>query len=183
MARKSTSKRSKFKTVKRKRAARPHGARETQRQQAMQVLRSFRIIFGSVREHFRSVEKACGVSGSQLWILKEVARTPDIGVSELATRLAIHQSTGSQLVEKLVRSGHLVKRRSHDDQRRVGLQVTARGRRTLECAPGPSEGLLPEALSELAAPKLAGLQQSLQWVIAKLDLEVTDAADEPLANL
>ena len=78
----------------------------------MAVLRSFRVIFGSVRQHFREVEKTCGVSGSQLWILQEVSRNGGIGVSDLASRLAIHQSTCSQLVDKLVRSGHIVKRRS-----------------------------------------------------------------------
>jgi MarR family transcriptional regulator, organic hydroperoxide resistance regulator len=149
----------------------------------MAVLRSFRVIFGSVRQHFREVERRCGVSGSQLWILREICHTPGIGVSELAGRLAIHQSTCSQLVEKLVRSGHVTKRRSSDDQRRVGLTVSRKGQRTVECAPGPAEGLLPEALGELSTHSLIALERSLQQVIRRLDLEVEEAADQPLADL
>jgi MarR family transcriptional regulator, organic hydroperoxide resistance regulator len=153
------------------------------RQQAMHVLRSFRVIYGSVRHHFREIEKRCGVSGSQLWILQQVHQHPGIGVSELAHRLAIHQSTCSQLVEKLVNAGQLVKSRSSEDQRRVGLSVTRKGKGTVACAPGPAEGVLPEALGELSTRSLKSLQRSLLEVIQHLELEVERAAGEPLADL
>ena len=48
-------------------------AKRNKSQLSVQVLKKFRIIFGSVRQHFREVEKTCGVTGSQLWILQEVA--------------------------------------------------------------------------------------------------------------
>ena len=47
---------------------------------ALIVLKQFRLIYGSVRQHFREVEHNCGVSGSQLWLLHEIARTPGVGV-------------------------------------------------------------------------------------------------------
>ncbi|HEY1089947.1 MAG TPA: MarR family transcriptional regulator, partial [Burkholderiaceae bacterium] len=59
----------------------------------LHVLKKFRLIFGGVRRHFKQLEASCGLSGSQLWILQEVVRTPGVGISELAARLAIHQST------------------------------------------------------------------------------------------
>ncbi|WP_261379364.1 MarR family winged helix-turn-helix transcriptional regulator [Denitratisoma sp. DHT3] len=104
----------------------------------MDVLRKFRLIFGSVRQHFREIEQNCGVSGSQLWILQEVAGLPGLGVSELAGRLAIHQSTCSQLVDKLVARGLLVKQRSVEDQRRVGLSLSAEAEGILGRAAGPA---------------------------------------------
>ena len=91
---------------------------------ALTVLKQFRLIFGSVRHHFREVEQSCGVSGSQLWLLHEIAHTPGVGVSELAARLSIHQSTCSQLVDKLEARGLISKARKADDQRRVGVQLT-----------------------------------------------------------
>lgn len=158
-------------------AARGHEA------QALLVLRSFRVIFGSVRQHFREVEKRCGVSGSQLWILREVQREPGVGVSALAIKLGIHQSTCSQLVDKLVRGGYIGKFRSREDQRRVGLKATRRGGRTIACAPGPAEGLLPEALGELSASSLRSLNLSLKKLIRHMDLQASAAADEPLASM
>jgi DNA-binding MarR family transcriptional regulator len=150
---------------------------------SIEVLKSFRIIYGSVRQHFRDVQRTTGISGSQLWILHEVMQTPGIGVSELADKLAIHQSTCSQLVEKLVRAALMAKTRSSDDQRRVGLSVTARGKRTLASAPGPAEGLLPDAIAEISPATRRGLQRGLQQVIAALDLKDEAAGTTHLADL
>lgn len=158
-------------------------ATHLRQQKLVRVLRDFRIIYGSVRHHYKQVERLCGVSGSQLWMLREIKRMPGIGVSELAQELAIHQSTCSQLVDKLVRSGHVTKKRSQDDQRRVGLQITKQGNKTLSCAPGPTQGLLPEAVSELSPTALDALHRSLRAVISKLDITIQEAADKPLADL
>ncbi|CAB1367993.1 Transcriptional regulator, MarR family [Denitratisoma oestradiolicum] len=149
----------------------------------MDVLRKFRMIFGSVRQHFREVEQSCGVSGSQLWILQEVASMPGLGVSELAARLAIHQSTCSQLVEKLVARGLLLKRRSAQDQRRVDLSLSAEAEGILGRAAGPAAGLLPVALMALSADTLAVLNDSLARVIEHLPSRDERWADRPLADL
>lgn len=147
------------------------------------VLKGFRIIYGSVRQHFRDVRRTTGLSGSQLWILHEVMRAEGQGVSELALKLSIHQSTCSQLVNKLVRARLMAKMRLSDDQRRVELSVTARGRKTLATAPGPAEGVLPEAIAELSPAALRGLQRGLQQIIAALDVKDEAAATTPLADL
>lgn len=150
---------------------------------SFQVLKKFRVIFGSVRHHFRQVEASCGISGSQLWLLQEVIRMPGIGVSELATRLSIHQSTCSQLVEKLSSRGLLSKERSQEDQRRVGLQPTATARELLGVAPGPVEGVLPDALMALSEHDLAELDVQLSKVIAQLHTRDDGYAEKPLSDL
>lgn len=147
------------------------------------VLRSFRLIYGSVRKHFRDVQKSCGISGSQLWILHEVHKAPGIGVSDLAARLSIHQSTGSLMVEKLVRAGLLKKSKSKTDQRRVGLELSAKGQRCAKRAPGPPEGVLPEAIAGLSRAQARALLDNLRAVAAELDVSADDAADTPLADL
>ncbi len=137
-------------------------------QLSLQVLKKFRLIYAPVRQHFREVEQTCGMTGSQLWILQEVARSPDIGISELAEHLSIHQSTCSQLVEKLVTRGLLVKKRSKADQRCVGLHLTEEAIQLLKTAPAPSEGGLPEALQALPESALLALEKSLMDVIGQL---------------
>lgn len=147
------------------------------------ALRSFRIIYGSVRRHLREVQQACGISGSQLWILHEVTRNRRIGVSDLADKLSIHQSTCSQLVDKLVRAGHLSKVRRPADQRRVELQVTPKGARLLTRAPAPAEGVLAEAIADLSAKQLRTLHRGLGHVIAALDVIDETAAGRHLADI
>lgn len=149
----------------------------------VEVLRSFRVIYGSVRQHFRDVQQECGVSGSQLWLLQEIGRSEGLGVSELAQRLSIHQSTCSLLIEKLVRAGYVRKARDQGDLRRATMALTARGRRTLAKAPGPAEGVLPGALASLSAPQLRNLLQGLNRVIAALEVKDEEAAAKPLSDL
>ncbi|HEX8988466.1 MAG TPA: MarR family winged helix-turn-helix transcriptional regulator [Rhodocyclaceae bacterium] len=150
---------------------------------AIDALKKFRVIYGCVRQHFRQVEQQCGVSGSQLWILQEVGTTPGIGVSELAERLSIHQTTCSQLVEKLVARGLVRKERSKEDQRRVGLTLPVQARKVVASAPGPAEGLFPDALKALEEDELVELNQALSKVIEQLRMRDEKFAHKPLADL
>lgn len=149
----------------------------------LDVLKQFRLIYGSVRQHFRQVEETCGVSGSQLWMLHELQDAPGIGVSDLAQRLSIHQTTCSQLVEKLVARRYVVKTRSKEDQRRVGLTITRNAAKVLTEAPGPAEGLIPEALLGLSEATLQSLAANLGKLIDGLHLQDEEAAEKPLADL
>ena len=155
----------------------------SKKQLSLHVLKKFRIIYGSVRQHFREVEQSCGVTGSQLWIIKEVANTPGIGVSVLAERLSIHQSTCSQLVEKLESRKLIVKQRSSKDQRRVGLRLTAEAVKLVKLAPGPAQGLLPETISALSAETIQSLDTSLEKVIRQLQIRNEKLAEKPLSDL
>lgn len=149
----------------------------------MLVLKQFRLIYGAVKQHFRNVEKQCGLSGSQVWLLREVEASPGTGVSRLAERLSIHQSTCSLLVEKLVGAGLVSKTRSAEDQRRVGLEVTPAGAQLLNNVPGPAEGLLPEALKQLPADSLRILNANLDQLINHLTTRNEHDAEKPLADL
>jgi MarR family transcriptional regulator, organic hydroperoxide resistance regulator len=153
------------------------------KQLTLDVLKQFRLIYGSVRQHFRQIEATCTVSGSQLWMLHELQDSPGIGVSDLAHRLSIHQTTCSQLIEKLVARGYVVKTRSEEDQRRVGLTITRSAAKVLKEAPGPAEGLIPEALMRLPEATLESLMANLGELIAGLRLRDHQAAEKPLSDL
>ena len=150
---------------------------------SIQVLKKFRIIYGSVRQHFREIEKTCGVTGSQLWIMQEISVTTGIGISELAENLAIHQSTCSLLVDKLVVRKLVIKERSKQDQRRVGLRLTVEAVKLLKKSPGPAEGILPEALRALPVGTIKSLDSSLVKVIEQLEIKDEKLADRPLSEL
>ena len=148
----------------------------------LRVLKQFRTIYGAVPRHFRRTEQRSGVSGSLAWILHEISESPGIGVSELAERLSIHQSTGSQLVEKLVRDGHVHRARSREDRRRVGLALTPQGANVAAKTPPPAEGVLPGALMSLSSASLRKLNTDLDHLIAHLQIHEADA-DKPLSEL
>jgi MarR family transcriptional regulator, organic hydroperoxide resistance regulator len=155
----------------------------TAEQLSLDVLQQFRVIYGSMRQHFREVEERCGLSGSQMWMLQEVQRTPEIGVTELAGRMVIHQSTCSQLVEKLVTRGFLLKKRQHDDLRRVGLCLAPESLKAIAALPGPAEGILPKALASIPDVALKTLHINLSELIRHLPGKDDSFACTPLADM
>lgn len=157
--------------------------RRAHEQCAVDVLRQFRQVYGAVRRHFRQVEDACGLSGSHAWMLQEIARSPGIGLTDLANRLSIHRSTASQLAQQLADGGLVEKRRSAEDQRRVGLAPTAHGLDVLARTPHPAVGILPSALLALPDQTLRSLHVNLAQVIEHMGEAIDGDAETPLSEL
>jgi DNA-binding MarR family transcriptional regulator len=142
---------------------------------AARVLRRFRLVFNTVRSHFRAVETKAGISGAQLWALSVVHAHPGIGVSELARAMDVHQSTASNLLRPLVDKELVVADRGGEDRRAVQLHATPRAGRVLAKAPGPFTGVLPQALGRLDQATLARLDRDLARLIAELGGDERDA--------
>jgi len=154
-----------------------------EKQLSLEVLQQFRVIYGAMRRHFREVEERCGLTGSQMWVLQEVQRSPGLGVTELAGRLGIHQSTCSLIVEKLVSSKCLTKSHPHEDRRRLGLHLAEDGIKAISALPGLAEGLLPEALASIPEVALKTLNINLTELIGRLPRKDDRFATTPLADL
>ena len=148
-----------------------------------EVLKQFRVILQSVRKHFQEVEQACGVSGAQLWALSCIAATPGLRPSGLATAMTIHQSTASNLIEKLVELGYVSRTRSQQDQRSVTRALTPLGESALARAPGPFQGLLPDALSQAPGEMLESLHQHLSALLGLMQRVEPQATHKPLSDL
>ena len=144
------------------------------------TLQEFRTILGSARRHDTEVRRIAGISGSQLWALAEIARSDGMRVNDLSARMALHQTTASNLINALVER-HLVRRgRDPHDQRVVRLHLTTDGKKMLLRAPGPYAGLLVDALRHLKAPGLRRLNDALRLLTAVLRDTAGDAAGQTL---
>lgn len=148
---------------------------------ATRVLRRFRLVFNSVKAHFREVEKKAGVGGAQLWALSVIRDTPGIGVNDLARAMDVHQSTASNLIKALADQELIVLTKTSTDRRAVQLRVLAAGTKVLRRAPGPFTGVLPQALASLDARTLARLDKDLATLITALDVDER-AAGIPLGH-
>ena len=94
----------------------------------LEALQKLRIVIRAAQRHSLWVEKQCGVNGAQLWIMQELFEAPGLRVGQITARLAIAQTTTSNLLEGLVRKGYVVKTRDLDDARR---ELVAPGLRML----------------------------------------------------
>jgi len=147
---------------------------------ATKVLRQFRLVFNAVKTHFRAVERHAGVSGAQVWALSVIQSRPGVGVGDLARAMDVHQSTASNLVRALVEGGMVASGREGEDRRAVQLYCTVKGQKALAKAPGPFEGVLPDALTRLDPATLSRLDRDLAKLIRELGADV--GANVPLGG-
>jgi DNA-binding MarR family transcriptional regulator len=146
----------------------------------LDTLKKFRIVIRAAQRHSAWVEKQCGVSGAQLWIMQELHEHSGLRVGEIANRLAIHQTTASNLLDLLERRGYVVKTRDRKDQRVVKLALSEQGTALLLRAPAPARGLLPEALQKLDAQSLLKLNDGLQALLESIGGEDAGHGLQPL---
>lgn len=151
--------------------------------EVLPILKLFRIIFQSVNRHSHEVEQKAGIGGAQLWALAEIAERPRITVTELAQAMSIHQSTASNLLEKLESQDYVTRSRGAADRRVVLLTLTPRGEDVLRKAPLPSRGVLSDALLKLDASNLGELHAALEQLVPMLEYKQLKGAFEPLGKI
>lgn len=132
---------------------------------AVRVLKQFRVIFRSVKEHYRKVERITGLSGSHVWALALIHEHRGIRPGLLTERLAMHQSTASNIVRRLVSLGYVVRERNQDDARAFELICTDEGRELLARVPDPKAGVLVSALSDMPESAVLQLEGQLNRLI------------------
>lgn len=145
------------------------------------IVQGFRLVFRSIQEHSRWVERNCGVSAAQLWSLWEIHNHPGIKVTGLSSALAIHRSTASNMLDKLEKKGLIRRERRGPDNRVVRLFLTEAGQGLMAQAPAPAQGALSYALSHLPTGVLKALNSNLGEVTARMQVKEGHAL-EPLHN-
>jgi MarR family transcriptional regulator, organic hydroperoxide resistance regulator len=146
----------------------------------LQALQSLRLIYASARRHDAQVRRSVAISGSQLWALSEIARREGMGVNDLAERMALHQTTASNLANALAKKGLIRRVRDGLDRRFVHLHLTSEGRRALKQSPGPHPGLLVDALRKIDSQHLRRLRRDLAALVHLMRRTTVRAAGETL---
>ncbi len=131
----------------------------------LDVLQQLRIVMRLAGNHSAQVERSTGIPGAQLWALHEVAQADGLSVGELAQRLRVHQTTVSNLLNRLEAAALVRKGRSPDDQRIVHIHLTAAGRKALRVAAAPARGLLPNVLDGMSAAQLRKVHDGLAVLV------------------
>lgn len=147
---------------------------------AVDVLKKLRIVIRAAQRHSSSIEKQCGVSGAQLWAMHELSEAPGLRVGDIATKMSVHQTTASNLLDALSKKGYVIKQRDSLDQRVVNLSLSQLGQDIVMRAPKPARGLLPDALCKLGHTQLSDLNNGLQALVSVVDDEAGASGLLPL---
>jgi len=121
------------------------------------------FVHRSMRDSARFV-KASGFSMPQFFLLMQVHHRQHCGISDLSEHLEITNAATSQLVDKLVQAGLLVRAEDPHDRRAKQVALTPKGRQLIE----------------------QGIQERYRWVEqleANLTTDEKDKVNEALASM
>jgi DNA-binding MarR family transcriptional regulator len=110
-------------------AARTAPALDPRREQMM--LEAMRSVTVSFRGWLSEALPARGVGMAQFWTMNDIAEHGPVNAAHLATYRCVTPPTVSVVVDDLVRSGWVERRRSEDDRRVVVLSLTSNGRKLM----------------------------------------------------
>ncbi len=148
----------------------------------LDTLTKFRLVINSTKRHYKWIEQQTGVNGALIWAMWELHHSPGLKVSEIADAMALHQSTASNLLDKLQDKGLVKRDRSTDDQRVVRLFLTRTGKALITRVPQPARGLLQEALFKLSPESLQTLNHLLEQLLREMSPANARALRKPLAE-
>jgi DNA-binding MarR family transcriptional regulator len=129
----------------------------TRDDEAAQAADDLRRLVRALRVGSHTVERELGITGAQLFVLRELAAGPGMSLRRLSERTLTDPSSVSVVVARLV-AQQLVSRSSDPtDARRSVLSLTERGRALLTRAPEPVQARLIAAMRALPRTRLRQL--------------------------
>jgi DNA-binding MarR family transcriptional regulator len=110
------------------------------------------------RSHFA---KATGLSMPQFGILMQLHYRHNCGVSDLSERFDITNAAASQLVEKLVQSGLILREEDPNDRRAKLLNLTDKGRKLIQQGIEERYRWVDQLAGKLSAEERAKVNEAL----------------------
>ena len=139
-----------------------HSDRE---EEAAFVVRCLRQLVHGLRVSSHSVESEVGLTGAQLFVLRELALEPNVSIRRLSERTMTDPSSASVVLGRLVEAGLVTREKDPTDRRRTVLSVSKRGQSVLRSAPEPFQAKLFAALSALPRRELGHLREGLSALL------------------
>ena len=109
------------------------------------------------------------LTGPQLWALKTLQQGGPLAVGQLATALAVHQSSVSILLARLEQRGLVRRVRGRADRRTVQVELTRRGASMAADAPDAAQGRLLHALSAMPARELREIRRVVDRLVVAME--------------
>jgi len=128
----------------------------------MAVAEALRPTLMRISRELRREARAVGVSPEQVSLLVAIKYAPGIGLRDLAARERISPPAMTRHVDRLERDGLVARTPSQADRRRVGLALTAEGRRVLHRVRSRRTAWLATRLRDLTPDELAALAAAVE---------------------
>lgn len=110
-----------------------------------------------------------GLTGPQRAVLRVLAAQPGASSTTLARAAGVGQATLTEMLDRLVARGLVVRARSESDRRRVELALTEQAERLLVSSPVPLPAGFVERYQALSADERERLVTSIETIASLMD--------------
>jgi DNA-binding MarR family transcriptional regulator len=139
----------------------------TKQPDVARAFNALRRMVRGLRSAAEAVERDLKISAAQLFVLRELERTPDQSVKDLAAVTMTTHSTVSQVVAQLIAKGLVIRTADALDGRRAVLSVSRQGTNLLRKAPRAIQQDLLDGFATLRPAERRGLASALErWLAA-----------------
>jgi DNA-binding MarR family transcriptional regulator len=119
----------------------------------------------ALRRSSLSFEKLTGLTGAQVFVLRQIQSKNGLSLNELAGLTFMHQSTMSEVVSRLERMGLVVRNKSTEDARRLEIRLSPEGDAVLVSGYSTAQENLIRAIAALPRKTAAHLAEGLDQLI------------------
>ena len=140
------------------------------------ALATIRRIIRAIDVHSRALMKSHGLTGPQLALLNELARSGALMTGEIARRGYISQATVTTILDRLEKRGLVQRVRKPPDKRKVMVSLTDAGRRTLDQQPRLLQDDFVDRFEDLDAARQREIVAVLDQVAVMMDAGELESA-------
>ena len=122
----------------------------------------------AVMQRFRPHLNANGLTDQQWRIIRALNEVEALDIAALSRACCLHTASLSRTLPNLEAEGLIARRANKDDQRRVSVSLTAKGRRLFETVAPQSEAIYAQLAREIGPQRLEQVYGLLDEVIGIL---------------
>jgi DNA-binding MarR family transcriptional regulator len=142
-------------------------AKKASQTEVARAINAVRRMVRGLRAAAEAVERDLRISAAQLFVMSQLAESPDQSVKDLAQVTMTTHSTVSQIVSQLLAKGLISRTTDPADARRSVLRLTRQGSSLLRRSPRPIQQDLIEGFATLRANERRNLASGLErWLEA-----------------
>jgi len=140
------------------------------------VLSSIRRIIRAIDLYSKELVQKSGLTGPQLFVLKELDLLKEVTVGEIAVNIHLSSATVTDVLSRLEKRGLIERRKSNTDRRQVKVKATEAGMELLESAPSLLQDRFIEKFGALQEWEQTQILSTLQRVVMMMEAEDIDAS-------
>jgi len=152
---------------------------EELRQRLREALRQ--VMHNTFQNYWQKV-RALGLSMSQVFALRYIYRCGPCNISDIAKALGVTNAAASQMLQKLVAHGYVVREENPHDRRNKQLSLTPKGTRALQEITPSWESALDNLVARSTAEEIAQLAAAFELLLSKMPASAEPPPDKPACN-